>query len=217
LGTQTRGELLHKDGAPITLIISRLWRRATTLTGLTSPIIAALGALIASVTRVASIITAVACAVTVSWAIVAVVIVGRAATGMVATASRTVVTGAISPLASLPSGAAAPTPAPDTSVSTASITLVAVLARILHDNVVALGSAWCIPVSAAHSVTLSSVPRVVEWNIVGIVVESGTAAAAPVWDCLLGLLGLASLRPLGGIEELFDTLGFDHSVGEKVL
>jgi hypothetical protein len=214
LGTQTRGELLHENCAPITLIISWLRRRATTLTGLTSPVIAALGALIASVARVAPIITAIASAVTVSWAIVAVIVVVRTATGMVATASRTVVTGAVSPVTSLPSRAATPAPAPDTSVSTASITLVAVLALVLHDNVVALGSARCIPVSAAHSITLGAVSRVAERYKVGMVVESGTATAAPVWD---RWLGLALLRFLGGVEELFNTLEIGHSVGEKVL
>jgi hypothetical protein len=211
LGTQTRGELLHENCAPITLIVSRLGRRATTLTGLTASVIAALGALIAS--PVASIITAVAsCAVTVSWAIVAVVVVIPAAAGMVATVSRAVVTGAIAPLATVPSGAATPTPAPDTSVSTASVTLVAVLAHVLHDGIVAPASAWCIPVSAALSVTLATVSRIVEWNKVGIVVESG--AAVPVWGCLLGL---AFLLSLGGLEELFNTLEIGHFVGERVL
>jgi hypothetical protein len=205
LGAQTRSELLHENCAPITLIVSRLGRRATALT---SPVVAALRALIASVPPIASIIATVAHAVTVSWAVVAVVVVIPAAA---VTVSRTVVTAAVASVAAVPGRAAAPTPAPDTSISTASITLVAVFAKVLH-GVVAPASAWCIPVSAALSVTLGIVFRMAEWNKVGIVVEFGIAA-------LFGgcLLDLAFLLSLGGVEELFNTLEIGHCVGEIVL
>ena len=48
VGAQARGELLHENCTPITLIVSGLRRRATALAGLTAAVIATVGIILAA-------------------------------------------------------------------------------------------------------------------------------------------------------------------------
>jgi hypothetical protein len=192
--------LLHENCTSVTLIVSRLRRRATAFT---TAVVTTLGAIITSVAPVTPVIASITA---VSWTVVAVVII--LPTSVVITAG-TLVAGAIIFVLAV-AGTATPAPVPDTTISTATFTLVPFLAQGHRcAAIIAPASTRGVTVCGA-SVAHSNVFRGAKWHKVGMVVEVFIVALRG------GLLVLALLLPLCRVEKLFNALEVRHGVGESL-
>lgn len=236
VGPKAGSKLLNEHRTSVTLIISRLRWGTATLTRLTAPAVATGGAVaIATVVVapaiaaiVAPIVTAVGTPVASTVAIarpVVTVIVVIAATVIITTVARGMLAGAVSSVTVVANGTATPAPAPDTSISTASITFVVIVAHILGSAIagfLVLVFARRVPIATASATVGALVEALVgarasivgaaERYKLGIVVEFRISGLV---GRVLLLLILTLLLPLSGVEKLFDALEVRHGVGES--